>query len=187
MVIPEPQPRKHIHTRAIDYRGYQREDNLWDIEAHMTDIKTYPIRNNWRGQLEVGEPLHEMLIRITIDNKFCIQDIWARTENSPFKICPDIADAYKNLIGIKMGPGWRKAIRQKVGGVRGCTHLTELLFPMATVAMQTIWPLLSKNTKEKKSDKSPDRAPIVLNTCHAWDSKSPVVKENAPNFYTGSD
>ena len=68
MVIPEPQPRKHIHTRAIDYRGYQREDNLWDIEAHMTDIKTYPIRNNWRGQLEVGEPLHEMLIRITIDN-----------------------------------------------------------------------------------------------------------------------
>ena len=86
-----------------------------------------------------------------------------------------------------MGPGWRKAIRQKVGGVRGCTHLTELLFPMATVAMQTIWPLLSKNTKEKNLDKSPDRAPTVLNTCHAWDSASPVVKENAPNFYTGSD
>ena len=105
MVIPEPQPRKHIHTRTIDYRGYQREDNLWDIEAHMTDIKTYPIRNNWRGQLEVGEPLHEMLIRITIDNEFCIQDIWARTENSPFKICPDIADAYKNLIGIKWAQG----------------------------------------------------------------------------------
>ena len=85
-----------------------------------------------------------------------------------------------------MGPGWRKAIRQKVGGVRGCTHLTELLFPMATVAMQTIWPLLRKNTKEKNLDKSP-RAPAVLNTCHAWDSKSSVVKENAPNFYTGSD
>ena len=128
-----------------------------------------------------------MLIRITIDNEFFIQDIWARTENSPFEICPDIAHVYKNLIGIKMGPGWRQAIRQKVGGVRGCTHLTELLFPMATVAMQTIWPLLSKSMKVKNSDQPSERAPMVLNTCHAWDSKSSVVKENAPNFYTGSD
>jgi hypothetical protein len=88
-----------------------------------------------------------------------------------------------------MGPGWRKAIRKKVGGVQGCTHLTELLFPMATVAMQTIWPL--RNHKRKavdsdtpKSNKSSNR-PIVLDTCHAWSTDSPIVKENAPNYYTG--
>ena len=50
MVIPEPQPRKHIHTRNMDYRGYQRDDNLWDIEANMKDTKTYSIKNKWRGQ-----------------------------------------------------------------------------------------------------------------------------------------
>ena len=185
MPLPQPRTRKHIHTRTIDYRGYQREDNLWDIEAHMTDTKTYPIKNNWRGQLDVGEPLHEMLIRITIDNNFFIQDVWTKTENSPFEICPEIAPAYKSLVGIQMGQGWRKAIRQKVGGIRGCTHLTELLFPMATVAMQTIWPLQSKN--KKKSSQKSSGAPTVLNTCHAWESNSPVVKENAPKYYTGND
>tara|TARA_B100001029_G_C14947213_1_gene386666 strand:- start:103 stop:666 length:564 start_codon:yes stop_codon:yes gene_type:complete len=187
MPLPPSKPRKHIHTRAIDYRGYQREDGLWDIEAHMTDTKTYPIRNNWRGQLDIGEPLHEMLIRITIDNNFFIQDVWTKTENSPFEICPEIAPAYKNLVGIQMGPGWRKAIRQEVGGVCGCTHLTELLFPMATVAMQTIWPLQGKNKNREEPTNKSTRAPTVLNTCHAWESSSPVVKENAPKYYTGSD
>ena len=153
----------------------------------MTDTKTYPIRNNWRGQLEIGEPLHEMLIRITIDDDFFIQDVCANTENSPFEICPEIAPVYKSLVGIQMGPGWRKAIRQKVGGVRGCTHLTELLFPMATVAMQTIWPLQSKNKSGKEPNQKSTSTPTVLNTCHAWESNSPVVKENAPKYYTGSD
>jgi len=90
------------------------------------------------------------------------------------------------LFGLKMGPGWRQAIRRKVGRVRGCTHFTELLFPMATVAMQTIWQLLSNSMKVKNSEKPNEKAHMVLNTCHSWDSKSPVLKENAPNFFAGS-
>jgi len=72
--------------------------------------------------------------------------------NSPFEMCPNITPNYKALIGIQMGPGWRKAIRMKVGGVQGCTHLTELLFPMATVAMQTIWPLSRKKKNNKAKE-----------------------------------
>ncbi len=186
MPLPEAPARRHVHTRAIDYRGYEREDGLWDIEAHMTDTKTYSFKNNWRGTVEVGEPLHEMLLRVTIDDSFTIQDIVAQTDNSPFEMCPEISDSYKSLIGIQMGPGWRKNIRMKVGGVRGCTHLTELLFPMATVAMQTIWPLLRHRRKESDSEvgKSKTR-PVVIDTCHAWASDSVVVKENAPDWYTG--
>ena len=152
MPVPDASPRKHVHTRAIDYRGYEREDGLWDIEAHMTDTKTYEFTNKWRGTVPVGEPMHEMLLRVTIDDNFVIQDIFAATEHSPFEMCPAIAPNYKKLIGIKMGPGWRKAIRMKVGGTEGCTHLTELLFPMATVAMQTIWPIRSKRKQESDTE-----------------------------------
>ena len=186
MPLPEPTKREHLHTRAITYRGFEREDGLWDIEAHMTDTKTYEFRNDWRGQVQVGEPLHEMLLRLTIDDSFVIRDIEAATDNSPFQMCPDIAPAYKALIGITMGTGWRKAIREKVGGKAGCTHLTELLFPMATVAFQTIWP--RRHHRAKKSDsnvKDSGRRPQVIDTCHAWASDSPVVKKNAPKFYTG--
>ena len=187
MPFPDASPRKHVHNRAIDYRGYEREDGLWDIEAHMTDTKTYEFSNKWRGTVPVGEPMHEMLLRVTIDDSFVIQDIFAATEHSPFQMCPAIAPNYKKLVGIKMGPGWRKAIRMKVGGTEGCTHLTELLFPMATVAMQTIWPIKSKRKQESDTEeKQPQgKRPIVLDTCHAWASESPVVRENAPRYLTG--
>jgi len=187
MPFPDASPRKHVHTRAIDYRGYEREDGLWDIEAHMTDTKTYEFSNKWRGTVPVGEPMHEMLLRVTIDDSFVIQDIFAATEHSPFQMCHAITPNYKKLIGIKMGPGWRKAIRMKVGGTEGCTHLTELLFPMATVAMQTIWPIRSKRKQESDTEeKQPQgKRPVVLDTCHAWASDSPVVRENAPKYFTG--
>ena len=88
-----------------------------------------------------------------------------------------------------MGAGWRRIIRQKVGGVAGCTHITELLFPMATVAIQTLMPFkpeVAKNKQSSPGDGKPKR-PFVLNTCHAWSTDSSVVKEHEPDFYTGPD
>lgn len=186
MPLPEANPRKHIHTRAIDYRGYEREDGLWDIEAHMTDKKTYQFKNSWRGEIKIGEPLHEMLLRVTINDSFIIQDVIAVTDHSPFEMCPNITPAYKSLAGIKMGAGWRKAIREKVGGIEGCIHLTELLFPMATVAVQTILPLIRERKNQLDSSSNIfGKKPMMLNTCHAWATDSPVVKENAEDYYTG--
>lgn len=188
MPLPESSPRKHVHTRTITYKGYEREDGLWDMEAHMTDTKTYKFSSDWRGEMQAGEPLHEMLLRVTIDDDFIIQNVIAVTDNSPFEMCPEIAPNYKALIGIQMGPGWRKAIRMQVGGIQGCTHLTELLFPMATVAMQTIWPLSRKpKRKEGEAEKQQSRRPLILDTCHAWASDSQVVKQNTPKYYTGKD
>ncbi|MEX0617873.1 MAG: DUF2889 domain-containing protein, partial [Pseudohongiellaceae bacterium] len=152
MPLSDPSPRKHIHTRSITFRGYEREGGLWDIEAHMTDTKTYAFENKWRGAVAVGEPLHEMLVRLSIDDSFVIREVEVATDNSPFQMCPDIAPKYQSLVGVTLGPGWRRAIRERVGGIRGCTHLTELLYPMATVAIQTIMPLLRHRKKQAVSE-----------------------------------
>ena len=41
MPLSAPAPRHFMHNRAIECRGYQREDGLWDIEGHLVDTKTY--------------------------------------------------------------------------------------------------------------------------------------------------
>jgi hypothetical protein len=78
-----------------------------------------------------------------------------------------------------------------VGGVHGCTHLVELLGPIATTAYQTIFskkaenlksPKLNQIDKEKKVNTS---QPKLLNTCHAFSETSPVVKKRWPNYYKG--
>ncbi len=194
MPLSEPASRELLHTRSITYKGYKRNDDLWDIEGHLVDAKTYPLRNTWRDLIEVGEPFHEMLIRVTFDNSYVIKDIEAVTENSPFEICPEIAPNYKSLVGITMGAGWRRLIRQKVGGTAGCTHITELLFPVATVAIQTLMGQGSvsinstpKVSAETKANVNESGKPFALNTCHAWASDSSMVKARHPLFYTGLD
>lgn len=188
MPLTNPVRREHIHTRQINFQGYEREDGLFDIEAHLVDTKTYAFSNNWRGMIDPGVALHEMLLRVTINDKFVIEDIQAATDNSPFAMCPEIAADYTKLIGVTMGPGWRSMIRSRMGGVRGCTHLTELLYPMATVAIQTIRPLQNHRRRKADSDSRHHAGKtFVLNTCHAWAEYSPVVRENAPNFYVPRD
>lgn len=181
MPLSKPAPRKHLHTREIVCRGYQREDGLWDIEARLADTKTYSFDNQDRGGIAAGEPLHGMALRITVDDDLVVKDAEAVTEASPFSICGDIAAAYRALIGLRIGPGWRKAVNQKVGGVAGCTHLTDMLVgPVAVAAFHTVSP-----AREKRSSAASGEKPRVIDTCHALAGDGPVVARRWPEHYTG--
>ena len=41
------------------------------------------------------------------------------------------------MVGLRIAPGWVRQIKSRVGGVKGCTHLRELMSVLATVAFQT--------------------------------------------------
>lgn len=190
--MPLPKPaveREHFHTRRIHCEGYARADGLWDIEAHMTDTKTYSFKNDWRGGIEPGEPVHEMWIRLTLDDNLEIRDIEAVTDHSPFEMCPAITPNFKRLIGLRVGPGWNRRIKEEVGGTKGCTHLVELLAPMATVAFQTILTGAKRRRSERFgiADHKPlpdqEAVPAVLDTCHAWARSSPMVQKYQPRHY----
>ncbi|MCB1759117.1 MAG: DUF2889 domain-containing protein [Gammaproteobacteria bacterium] len=181
MPLSPAAPREHLHTRTITCKGYRRRDGLWDIEAHMTDIKTYSFDNRDRGAIQAGEPVHEMWVRMTLDLDFEIHDLEAVTDLSPFHICKEATAGMKRLIGLKIGPGWRRKVHDLVGRTAGCTHLVELLGPLATTAYQTLHAALEERAE---SQPSRDRPPII-DTCHALASDSPIVKLEWPRFYTG--
>ncbi len=185
MPLSPPQPRDHMHTRDITCTGYRREDGLWDIEGHLIDTKTYAFTNDERGEIPPGVPVHEMWIRLTVSDKLEIKDVEAVTDFSPFAICRDVAPNFQRLIGLQIGPGWRRRALEQVGGVEGCTHIVELLAPVATTAFQTVFPI--KNRERPKSDASPDQRPRLLNTCHAFRSDGPKAKEFWPKFYDGPE
>ncbi|MEK7245542.1 MAG: DUF2889 domain-containing protein [Pseudomonadota bacterium] len=183
MPLSKPAPRQHLHTREIVCRGYKRDDGLWDIEALLTDTKTYAFDNIDRGVINAGEPLHGMAIRLTVDETLTVREIEAASDFTPFSVCPAITGAYASLKGIRMGRGWREAVRERVGRVKGCTHLTDLLIgPLLTAAIHTV-----QAAREKLSDAGADgqARPPLLETCHAFAPTSPVVKRRWPAFYTG--
>lgn len=176
MPLSEPAPREKLHTRTIVLEGYRRADGLFDVEARLTDTKSYGFANEDRGRIEPGEPLHGMLMRLTIDAEMRVVACEANTEHAPYAICPAITPNFAALAGLRIGPGWMRAVRERVGGVKGCTHLVELLGPMATVAFQTLVVL----RREAPVDET--RPPALLNTCHAYAADSPVVARRWPRF-----
>lgn len=178
MSLSPAAPRQLIHTRTVTCHAFKRDDGFWDIEGHMTDIKTNPIPNEDRGGvIPAGEPLHEMWLRLTLDTQLKIQDAEASTDHAPFAICPSVTPAYKRLKGLQIGPGWTKKIKELLGNTEGCTHHTELLGPMATTAFQALYEELKK--KEEQSD----QPPAILNTCHALAETSPVTKRLWPEHH----
>ena len=49
MPLSPPEARERLHTRSIEINGYRRSDGLYDIEAHLTDTKTFGQSNYDRG------------------------------------------------------------------------------------------------------------------------------------------
>ena len=179
MPLSKPNLRNQIHTRKIHSHGFQRDDGLWDIESLLIDTKSYSFKNTDRGNVRKGEAIHNIAVRITINDKLIVQKAEAVIDSGPFNICGDITPAMQTLEGLTIKPGWRKNILQRLGGVCGCTHIVDLLLgPIATTAWQTVNPIRQKRKKTESGEK-----PVLLNSCHAFSVSSPVVKREWPNFY----
>lgn len=201
MPLSKASPRKPLHRRLIDCRGYEREDGLFDIEGRLTDTKDYGFDTTLRGRLNPGDYIHNMWMRVTLDETFTIIDIEAVSDDHPYKNCHEIVPNYKLLIGERIVSGFTKKTEDAVGREKGCTHHTGLLRDLATVAFQTMGPIISRRmrqraeTKEvevaivkvKKADMFRGKRPPMINGCHALKSDNPNVKQFFPKWYTGDD
>jgi hypothetical protein len=183
MPLSHPTARRPLHNRDIALRGFEREDGLYDIEAHLTDTKSYAFENMERGNIEPGMPLHDMWVRLTVGEDMVIRSCEAVSDATPYAICPQAAPNFAALAGVSIGPGFNRAVKERVGGVHGCTHLREVLAQMATVAFQTIGPMRWRRARAEHEaaiargeQRSPWRRTLPIGSCFAYAPDSPVVK-----------
>jgi hypothetical protein len=177
MPLSPPAPRERLHLRRVTYEGYRRGDGLFDIEARLVDTKDhpYPLAT---GDRTPDQPVHQMLVRVTIDTGFNVVEIEASTEDMPYPgHCNTITPAYRKLIGANLMRGFRKAIAEHMGGVAGCTHISELLGYLPTAAVQTFAGL------RRETEQWGDRKPFQLDACHALRTDGEAVRLYYPKWY----
>ncbi|HWQ39540.1 MAG TPA: DUF2889 domain-containing protein [Burkholderiales bacterium] len=179
--LSSPVARRLLHSRRVACFGYARDDGLWDIEGHLVDTKTYDLHDLDRGPTPAGQPLHEMWLRLTVDIDLNIVAVEAKTVWGPYAICGEITPNFQRLKGLAIRPGFSQKSRELLGGVEGCTHLVELLGPIATTAFQTVY---SEKVKRDRTVGGKKR-PALIDSCHAWASDGPVVERRFPEFFTG--
>ncbi|MEO7402073.1 MAG: DUF2889 domain-containing protein, partial [Burkholderiales bacterium] len=165
MPLPPSPDREALHLRKIDLRGYRRSDGLYDIEARMTDTKTHAFkRPAYDSPVPAGEALHDMWVRLVVDDEFLVHDVIAATDVSPFPVCREAVDALTSLKGLRIGAGFQRAVRERLSGAKGCTHLMELLVPLATTAFQTLAPI--RLARPDKLDAN--GRPVRIDSCYGY-------------------
>jgi len=180
MPLSPPAARDELHLRRIDCRGYRRADGLWDIEGHLVDTRTIETAHPWQGRIPPGEPVHDMWLRLTIDDAMKVHDVEAVIDRSPYPPCPQAARSLAAIKGHSIAPGWSLLVKQLLGGVKSCTHLMELLMPLATTAYQTMAP-----HREPAAAGAPMARPGKINSCHSYSAQREVVARFWPEFYEG--
>ena len=173
--------RERVHQRKINLDGYARSDGLIDIEGEIIDTKGYDFPNQERGVIHAGESLHHMKVKITINDEMTILAAEAETVAGPYSMCPNATLGFGSLVGVQIGPGWRGKVRQAIGGITGCTHITELMGPVATVAIQT---LFGEKARQKRalgmSEEQSHDVSSLANSCigHAVDQDEALELAN---------
>jgi hypothetical protein len=183
MPLSAAAPREKIHRRLIEIEGFERTDGLFDIEAWLSDTKTYAFENSERGEMRPGDHLHGMWLRMTVDSEMVIRGCEASMDHTPYALCSGAAPNFAALAGAAIGPGFHRMVKERVGGARGCTHLRELLGQMATVAFQTIRPLMWRREQMARDaavargeNPPPYRRPVSVNSCYSYAADSPVTR-----------
>jgi len=186
MDFSQPVKRALLHRRDIRCEGYEREDGLWDIEASLLDIRSSPVPLPFGSTLAPNEPLHQMGLRITVDRDAIIRAIEALTAHGPSPECRDIAGAYRQLLGLRIGTGFSAEVKRLFAGRLGCTHLSDLLGPLATTAMQTLWAAQIRNAAQGVEVPISIRKPEkLIDSCHAFRSDGDIARVYWPDSYTG--
>jgi hypothetical protein len=183
--------RRFVHTRSIRVRAYARDDGLWDLEAELSDVKEKDFALAV-GVRKAGDPVHAMCLTLTIDTDLNVVDASARSDWVPYPgHCDSFGDAYRRLIGLNLGRGFRYAVHERLGGTQGCTHLTELAAVLPTAAIQAFAgeiyrPRDQAHEPEAADHQAGGKRPFQLDRCRALRVDGPAVARFYPRWYTGA-
>lgn len=176
MALPAAAPERQLkHTRCIDVQVFARGNGLWEVDAAITDVKTRDTEFR-----RAGEPIHDMLLRLVIDEHFNVLEAGSETRGMPYPgACNDHGDAYTKLVGLNLMRGFRYAVHERLGGVAGCTHLTELTQVLPTAVVQAF----AGEVINTRGDAADAKQPFQLDRCHALRTDGATVKLHYPRWY----
>lgn len=180
MPLSDPASRREIHHRVIDMHGYRRDDGLFDIEARLVDTKPFAMALIARYEpLPAGMALHDLSIRLTIDDSFLIRNIEALSDATPYDLCKEAEATLSGLVGERIAAGWSSIVKQKLRGAASCTHLMEMLIPLATTAYQAI----GGARRIGQSAVDPTTVTVRPNSCYAYSTQRAVIQRFWPEHF----
>jgi hypothetical protein len=181
MSLPAAAPQRQLkHRRQIDVQVFARGDGLWEVDATLSDVKTR-VAQMADGPRPPGTPIHDMLLRLVVNQRLDIVEAGSETRWMPYAgHCDEHGDAYARLVGLNLLDKFRERLRERVGGVLGCTHITELAQVLPTAVVQAF----AGEVIDTRGTAEGAAKPFQLDRCHALRSGGEVVRLHYPRWHS---
>ena len=115
--------------------------------------------------------LHDLELRVLVSMPdLVVRDVEVLFHTYPHTECADVAAAFSALVGVSVGRGWTAALRERLGGPAGCTHVRELARAMAPVVLQSAFSARTRSGADR-DPRAPEAAAVLTflrGTCHIW-------------------
>ena len=184
MPLPPAAPQRQLkHRRQIDVQVFSRGDGLWDVDATIVDVRSRetPMSD---GPRPAGTPIHDMLLRLVVNAQLDIVEAGSETRWMPYPgQCSEHGDVYTRLVGLNLLQNFRSHLRERVGGVQGCTHLTELAQVLPTAVVQAF----AGEVIDTRGLGDDARQPFQIDRCHALRAGGEAVRVHYPRWYRPDD
>jgi hypothetical protein len=177
---PEPVTREEIHHRQIDMRGYRRSDGLYEATACLVDRKANDFTPpGGASRVRAHSPIHDMELTLVFDGDMIVREVRTRIKSHPYADCIGGGDTLQTLVGLRIGAGWNSEVRKRLPSCDTCTHLKELLGPLATTAFQTMVAERPSALEQRDSEGKP----VKIDSCHAYGATRGLVRALWPDYH----
>jgi len=166
---------EQIHSRSIRIETFAVDDERVIVEGVLEDMRSNVMYTISGTRREPGR-VHGMVARLLVGEMPAkILDVEVEMPKVPLDECEQTADSVKKLVGMPVVYGFSKAVKERLGGTEGCTHLTSLVLTMGSAVVQGM------AAHRGRSPAPPAARKIMLqyvkNTCRIWREDGPVFQK----------
>jgi hypothetical protein len=178
--------REEMHLRRIAFRGFRRSDGLLEVQAQLTDQKTHDFEPFSGGKHVVaGDAIHDHGLHVVFDSDMVIREVSTAIRAHPYPECAGGGETLQAMVGVRIGRGWSSEVRNRLPSDDTCTHIKEMLIPLASAAYQTIYSVRSGHADNSDAIDANGR-PRKIDSCYAYSAKRGIVERHWPMFYMPS-
>jgi hypothetical protein len=172
--------REELHLRRIELRGFRRSDGLFEVEARLTDRKPHDFQPpSGTRVVPAGEPIHDHGLRVVFDADMVIREMDTAIRAYPYRECPQGGASLQALVGVRIGAGWSGEVRKRLPSADTCTHLKEMLIPLASAAMQSMHAVRLHQVDAVDAS----GRPLKIDSCYAYGAARELVLHRWPAFH----
>ena len=167
-----------IQNRKIDISTYECNNTHILVYGELKDrrlVPTYTVE----GKPRDASMIHHMRICIKVAlASLEIDEIEVELPVTPHDECAEMKESLDRVRGLSISPGFTSKVRKRVGGRKGCIHLTTLLLAMAPAVLQGYWVRMDRHPEQRELS-GEHMEQFLVDSCYVWRREGPLTQKIA--------